>query len=235
MFVVFILFLSVISLGIISSILFLVMLRKSTTRLPKEWRKSESIKNFNLGIYFLLFFLVSAFITYLFSAYLQGHGIQDGFVFSIYFTIATLLLFAFLFIYTQTRWKRYCYIVMYSILVGYLINGGYFHPLSRHTPTAPLLLNSIFFLAALLHLTDLLINPKIDHFKFKLKISLIILIFALMANILTSFHWSDIVVDNVIDFPFIFLLQIGNLILFYFSFACVFILEIIKLYRGSVK
>lgn len=53
-----------------------------------------------------------------------------------------------------------------------------------------------------------------------------------MGNILTSFHWSDLTSDHVINFPFIFLLQIGNMILFYFSFACVFISEIIKLHRG---
>ncbi len=74
-------------------------------------------------------------------------------------------------------------------------------------------------------------RPKTDHFGFKLKICLVVLFSALMANILTSFYWSDITSDKVVDFPFVFLLQIGNLILFYVSFPCIFIAEIIKLRR----
>lgn len=188
-----------------------------------------------MGIFFLLIFLILAFFNEFVTAYLARNNIPNGYVFSIFFTTATLLLLCFLCIHTQTRWKRYGYFVLYSILIGYLINGGHYNPLSSITTTSSLLLNSIFFLAALLHLTDLLIHPKTDHFKFKLKINLIILICALMADILTSFHWSDKTSDNVIDFPFVFLIQIGNMLLFYSSFACVFISEIIKLYRNNSK
>lgn len=232
MFVVSILYLSVITLGIISSILFLALLRKSTAGLTEGWRRSAPFKNFSLSIYLFIIFLFFALTNELITSYLARHHIPNAYVFSTYFSIATLLLFSFLFIHTQTRWKRYAYIVLYSILIGHLIYGGYYHPLSSHPTTTYIVLNTVFFLAGLLHLTDLLIYPKTDYFKFKLKISLIFLIFPLMGNILTSFHWSDITSDNVIDFPFIFMLQIGNMILFYFSFACVFISEIIKLYRG---
>lgn len=227
-----ILFLSVIALGIISSIIYLVMLRKSIARLPEGWRESVPMKNFSLSIFLLVVFLVVAFFNEFILSYLARHHIPNGYVLSIFFTVATLLLFSFLFIHTQAKWRRYGYFVLYAVLIGHLINGGYYHPLSSHPTTTSLLLNSSFFLAALLHLTDLLIHPKTDHFKFKLKISLIILIFALMADILTSFHWSDITSDNVIDFPFIFILQIGNMLLFYFSFPCLFISEIIKLRHG---
>ena len=220
-------------MGIITSVIFLNMLRKSTARLPEGWRKSTASKNFNLSVFFLLIFLILAFFNELVTGYLACNNIPNGYVFTIFFTTATLLLFCFLFIHTQTRWKRYSYLILYSILIGFLINGGHYHPLSSLTTSSSLLLNSIFFLAALLHLTDLLIHPKTDHFKFKLKINLIILIFALMADILTSFHWSDKTSDNVIDFPFVFLIQIGNMLLFYSSFACVFIFEIIKLYRAD--
>jgi hypothetical protein len=110
--------------------------------------------------------------------------------------------------------------------------GGYYSKLCIHPPTTPILLNSVFFLVALINLIDLLMRPKTDHFKFKLKICLVVLISALMANILTSFYWSDISGDKVIDFPSIFLLQIGNLILFYSSFPFIFITEIIKLRRA---
>lgn len=233
MLIVSILFLSVMALGIISSIVLLVMLRKSTAQLPEGWRRSVSLKNFNLGIYILLIFLIVAFINEFITSYLARHHLPNGYVFSIFFTVATLLVLLLLFIHTQNRWKRFGYVVFYFILIGYLINGGYFHPLSNVTTTTSLLLNSMFFLAALLNLTDLLIHPKTDYFKFKLKISLIILVFGLMADILTSFHWSDMTSDNVIDFPFIFVLQIGNMFLFYFSFTFVLTSEIMKLYRGK--
>jgi hypothetical protein len=211
------------------------MLRKSTARLPEGWRRSASMRNFKLSILFLVIFLVLAFFNEFITSYLSRSNTPNGYVLSIFFTTATFLIFGFLFINTQARWRQIGYIILYSILIGYLINGGYYHPLSSHTTTASLLLNSIFFLAALLHLTDLLIHPKTDHFKFKLKICLIILVFGLMADILTSFHWSDMTSDHVINFPFLFMLQLGNMFLFYFSFACVFTSEIIKLRRGHVR
>lgn len=227
-----ILYLLVISLGIISSSIFLMMLRKSAARLTEGWRKSAPLKHFILSISFFIIFLSFAIINELITSYLARRNIPNAYVFSIYFTIATLLLFSFFFIHTQTRWKRYGYVILYLILVGHLISGGYYHPLSSHPTATYIILNTVFFLAGLLHLTDLLIHPKTDYFQFKLKICLIFLIFPLMANILTSFHWSDITSDHVINYPFIFLLQIGNMILFYFSFACVFTSEIIKLRRG---
>jgi hypothetical protein len=230
-----IIFLSAITLGIISSVLFLILLRKSTARLPEGWRRSAPMKNFKLSILFLTIFLILAFFNEFITGYLARNNSPNGYVFSIFFTTATFLIFGFLFIHTQARWKQIGYVILYSILIGYLVNGGYYHPLSTHPTTSSLLLNSLFFLAALLHLTDLLIHPKTDHFKFKLKICLIILIFGLMADILTSFYWSDMTSDHVINFPFLFMLQLGNMLLFYFSFACVFTSEIIKLRRSNVR
>jgi hypothetical protein len=227
--------LSVIALGVISSILFLILLRKSTARLPEGWRRSVPMKNLKLSILFLVIFLTLAFFNEFFTSYLARNNTPNGYVFSIFFTMATFLVFGFLFIHTQARWRQVGYVILYSILIGYLVNGGYYHPLSNHPTTSSLLLNSILFLAALLHLTDLLIHPKTDHFKFKLKICLIILIFGLMADILTSFHWSDLTSDHVINFPFIFMLQLVNMFLFYCSFAFVFTLEIIKLRRNNMR
>jgi hypothetical protein len=227
-----ILYLLAIIFGIISSCIYLAMLRKSAAGLTEGWRKSAPFKNFSQSLSFFIIFLFFALLNELITSYFARHRIPNAYVFSTYFSIATFLLFSFLFVHTQTRWKRYGYVVLYAILVGHLIQGGYFHPLSSHPTATYIILNTVFFLAGLLHLTDLLINPKADYFHFKLKICLVFLIFPLMGNILTSFHWSDITSDHIINYPFIFLLQIGNMILFYFSFGCVFTSEIIKLRRG---
>lgn len=228
---IFFLFVLVITLGIISAVLLLRVLRKNAEKLPAGWKKSTAIKKFWYSIYSLIIFLFVALVHHLISSYLTIHNLPSGWELSIYFTFATLFLFGFLFIHTSGRWQRFGIAVFYFTLIGYLIFGGYYSLFCNHPPTSSLLLNSIFFLSALLHLTDLLMRPKTDHFGFQLKICLVVLISALMANILTSFYWSDITRDNVVDFPSIFLLQIGNLILFYVSFPCIFIAEIIKLRR----
>lgn len=232
MLVIFILYVVVISSGIISSILYLRQLSKSTAKLPEEWRRSPSRKNFRNSIYFVTIFLVLTLINQLVLNYLARHHISNGLAFSICFTFVPIPLFAFFFIHTKSRWKRYSYIVLHGILVGSLIIGGHYNPNSAPNSTISLILNSVFFLIALLHLTDLLIHPKIDHFKFKLKINLTILVFALMASILSSVHWSDITPGHPIRFPLFFLLQNTNMLLFYFSFVCVFVSETIKSRRG---
>lgn len=225
------LFVSVITLGIISAILLLRVLYKSSSKLPEGWKISANIKNFRLSIYSLIIFLSVALGHHIINYYLTSHKLPSDWELSVYFTFATFFLFGFLFIHTRGNWKRAGLTLLYFILIGYLVFGGYYHPRCNHSPTSSLVLNSVFFLASLINLIDLLMRPKTDHFKFKLKICLVVLISALMANILTSFYWSDITSDNVVDFPSIFLLQIGNLILFYFSFPFIFITEIIKLRR----
>lgn len=232
MLIIFILYVVVISLGIISSVFFLNQLRISKAKLPEAWRRSVSIKKFGDSIYLLLIFLTLVLINQLVVFYFAGHHIDNGIVFSLCFTFVPIPLFAFLYIHTQSRWKRYGYILLHAILVGYLINGGYYQTHSTPDSAISLILNSVFFLIALLHLTDLLIHPKTDHFKFKLKINLTILVFSLMASILSSLHWSDITSGQPIHFPFTFLLQNGNMLLFYFSFVVIFTSEIIKLRRG---
>ena len=226
------LFVLVITLGIISAILLLKGLYKSTGKLPEGWKIYASMKNFERSIYSLMIFLFVALGHHIINYYLTSHKLPSDWELSIYFTFATFFLVGFLFIHTLSKKKRAGIAILYFILIGYLICGGYYSPHCSHPAITSIVLNSIFFLTALLHLTDLLMRPKTDYFKFKLKICLIVLIFALMADILTSFYWSDITGDKVVDFPSIFLLQIGNLILFYLSFSCVFIAEIIKLRRA---
>lgn len=232
MLIIAILYLVVISLGVIFSFSYLVELHKSAAKLPEEWKKSGSRKNFRNSIYLLAIFLTLALINQLVLLYLATQHINNGLAFSICFTFGPIPLFAFFFLHTHSKWKRYSYIVLHSFLIGSLIFGGYYNPPSAPNAEISLILNSVFFLIALLHLTDLLIHPKTDHFKFKLKINLIILVFALMASILSSLDWKNITPGYTGNYSLIFLLQNGNMLLFYLSFSCVFVPEIIKLRRG---
>ncbi len=178
-----------------------------------------------------MIFLLCVFVSDIVSTYLSKHHIYNNYVFSIYYTISTPFLFGFLFINTQKYWKRFCYIVLYFIPVVYLISGGYYHPKSAYTSTTYLLINSTYFLAALLHLIDLLVTPKLDYFKFQLKINLSFLIWALLSTIITSFISSD-TEESVLYFDFFFFTNVFIIILLYLSFAFIFVIEILKLRRG---
>lgn len=230
MLIIFILYLAVIALGIISSLFYLLQLRKSEAKLPESWKNLATKKSFRQSVYLLTIFLILVLINQITLNYLASHHIQNGLAFGLCFTFLPIPLFAFFFIHTHSKWKRYSYIVLHAVLVGSLIFGGYFHPFSLPNTSISLILNSVFFLIALLNLTDLLIYPKTDHFKFKLKINLVVLIFSLLASILSTVHLSDISTGHSNNFAS-FLLQNINMILFYFSFVFVFVSESVQLNR----
>lgn len=223
-------YLSIIVLGIVFSLILQFKFRKFQTELPKEWEKSMSARNFLLSVSFLSVFLILVFLSECISQYLAKHNIYNSFVFSIYFTLAVPFLFGFLFIYTQTTWKRLAYILLYLILIAYLVQGGYFHPRSNLDGFSSLLIYSIHFFAALLHLTDLLMKPKSEHFKFQLKINLAILFSMLLSLILNSGYWFNSISYEYFS-EMIFHLQYFNLILFYSTLTGIFIFEILKLRR----
>lgn len=230
MLIIFILYLAILSAGIISSILYLRQLRISAAKLPEAWKNLPTRKNFKQSIYLLTIFLTLVLINQITLYCLAIYDIDNGLAFSLCFTFLPIPLFAFFFMHTHSKWKRYSFIVLHAILVGSLIFGGYFHPFSLPNTSISLILNSVFFLIALLNLTDLLIHSKTDHFKFKLKINLIVLIFSLLASILSTVHWSDISSGHSINFAS-FLLQNINMLLFYFSFVFAFVSESIQLNR----
>jgi hypothetical protein len=228
--IIFILYLAVISLGIISSIFYLIQLRKSEAKLPEAWRNIATPKKFRLSVRLLTIFLALVLINQITLNHLANHHIDNSLAFSLCFTFIPIPLFAFFYIHTQSKWKRYSYIVLHAILVASLFYGGYYHPFSLPNTSISLILNSVFFLIALLNLTDLLIYSKTDHFKFKLKINLVVLIFSLLASILSTLHWSDISSGHSINVAS-FLLQNINMLLFYFLFVFVFVSESIQLSR----
>ncbi len=223
-------YMAVNSLGIISAVIYLVQLKKSSNKLPEAWRKSSTQKKFNFSIYLLMLFLLLILINQVVLYYLASHHIDNGLAFSICFTFGPIPLFAFMFMHTHSRWKRYSYIALHATLIGFLIFKGYANPFGAPNISISLILNSVFFLIALLHLTDLLMHSKTDHFKLKLKISLVVLIFALLASILSTVHWFDISSGNPVNFAS-FLIQNINMLLFYFSFVFVFVSESIALRR----
>ncbi|WP_430406279.1 hypothetical protein [Fluviicola sp.] len=148
-------------------------------------------------------------------------------------TLSTPFLFGFLFINTFKSWKQYAYIILYGALVAYFITGGYYHPRSILDGNSSLIMSTICFLGALIHLTDLLINPKSDYFKFQLKITTSLLIFNLLSNIVSSFCWFNNEFDTLYFEP-VFYIHLSNAILFYLSFMLFFIIEIRKLQRPSM-
>ena len=204
------------------------MLGKFTNKLPETWRTLAQLKNFKLSILFFLIYLLINLIGEIVAVYLAMHRTYNSFVMSINQTLSTPFLYGFLFVHTHTYWKRYIYLLLYLILPIYLIQGDYYNPNCNLPGVWPLILNSTYFLAALVHLTDLLMNPKSESFGFRLKVNICILICTLLAAILTSFEWADSM--NKPSHPeVIFYIHLYNIVLYYFALDLIFINEIRKL------
>lgn len=223
-----ILYLSILGLGVILLTIFYFMLRKSTDKLPEPWRIPLQLKNFRLSILFFMIYLLINLIGEIVAIYLANHGIYNSFVMSINETLATPFFFGFFFMHTHTRWKRYIYLLLYLINVIYLIQGGYYHPDCVLPSISALVLFSTYFLAALVHLTDLLMNPKSGSFRFQLKVNVSILICTLLATLLTSYSWADINPDPFYSDLF-FYIHFYNITFFHLSLDLIFIYEILKL------
>ncbi len=224
----FIIYLFILGSGVILLTVLYFMLRKTTNKLPKSWKTGIQSKNFRISILFLLVYLLISLIGEIVAIYLAVHHTYNSFVISINNTLSTPFLYAFLFMHTQTLWKRYIYVLLYLILLIYLIQGDYYDPDCILPGTEPLILFSTYFLASLVHLTDLLMNPKSESFRFQLKINICILICTLLAAILTSFEWAD-VMNKSSHTAFIFYIHFYNIVIYYFVLDLIFINEIRKL------
>lgn len=224
----FYIYLLVIFSGIIFAGILLTELSKSIKKLPESWRKSTPLKPFRLSICFLMIYLIVTFICELISMYFSLYGIYNHFISVICYTLSLPFLFGFFFVHTQTRWKRYSYIILYLSLIIQFILGGYYQPDSVMPLNTTLFIFSIHFIAALLHLTSLLLNPKTDFFKFQLQINLSILICMLLGSILTSFYTTSILEDFV-NFDLFFNIQFYNMVLFYSLIVFILMKELFKL------
>lgn len=224
----FIAYLLILGLGSALLTIFYFMLHRSAKELPESWKKPLPSKHFRISILFLVSYLFITFAGEITAFYLSAFNIYNSFVISINLTLATPFLFGFLFIHTQTAWKRYSYVLLYLILVGHFTIGGYYDPDCVLSDFSTLLFSSIDFLAVLLHLTDLLMNPKSEFFKFRLKICICVLVYNLLSSFLTSFYWAD---TNPAPFysDLIYYIHFYNIVLYYFSLDLIFINEIRKL------
>lgn len=221
---------SILGIGVVFLVVLYFMLRKSAENLPGTWKKALSLTKFRTGVLSLMIYFLGVLVSELITTYLGYQGIYNSFVISIGFTVYTPFLLGFLFIYTQTAWKRYSYILLYLILVGYLIIGGYFHPDYVLPYSSSLLFSCIYFLAALIHLTDLLMNPASEHFRFQLKINISILIYNILSSITTSFYWAA--TDFKLPPPeLVFDINIYITIFYYFALDLIFVQKILKLRR----
>ncbi len=221
-------YLSILGSGVILLAVLYFMLRKAANKLPELWRAGSQSESFRISIIFLLAYLLINLIGEIVAIYLATHHIYNSFVMSINETLSTPFLYAFLSMHTQTIWKRYIYALLYVVIITYLIQGDYYNPDCILTGTSALLFFSSYFLAALVHLTDLLMNPKSDSFRFQLKINLSILISTLLASILTSFEWAD-TMNKPKHSEVVFYIHFYNIVLYYFALDLIFINEIRKL------
>jgi hypothetical protein len=220
-------------LSVILAALLLMQSNKSASSLPEAWIKTRSFKKFHLSIWFLISYLFVNLISELIAIYLASNKVYNCFIYSIGQTIYFLFFLCFLYLYTNKNWKKYAYFILYVTLVAHLVWGGYYHPRSIMSVEYTLLLNGIFFIACLFHLTDLLMSPKSDHFKFQLKINLIFLIYSLVATIAAT-HWKSADKNNIYA-DFAFQLQFSNAVLLYYIISFFLLLEIIKLRKKEVK
>ncbi len=210
------------------------MLRKSASKLPQKWGILPDIKTFKKGITLLLIYLAIVFVGELIAILLGTKGIYNSYIISLNTSLYTPFLYGFLFLYTHTTWKRYSYVILYFVLLGYFISGGYYHPRSVLGGTAILVIYIPFFLTALIHLTDLLLEPQNTWFKFRLRLTLTMLFSSVISLIIQSFEWYY--EEEYNSRPMIvFYISFSNIVLYYLSLNLIFLSESIKLYRKQQR
>ena len=229
-----ILYQSVIILAIASSLIVLLRFNKSVKDLPGGWRKSVSVRNFQLSVLFLTLYLSIIFIGEVIALSLAKNGIYNNFIIAFNYTLHVPFILGFFFVNTQSVWKKYAYIALYFILIGFYLSEGDYHPNSVATYKAEVIVSCIHFTAAFLHLTDLLVKPKSSYFRFQLKISICILTYSILSNVISSFYAYHI--EFNLTYPeIIYQIHFYNIMLFYILLLFVFINEIIKLIRVNRK
>jgi len=222
----FILNLIVLGISIALGTTLLVCLKKSKRSLPETWQKSASVKNFRLSILLLSTYLSIVFIGEVIATSMAGMGIYNCYIIIGSYTLHIPFLLGFFFINTVSSRKRYVYIFVYLILVAHFIWMDYYNPRSVLAIHTSQVIDTSLFIAALLHLTDILVNPKSDYIKFQFRIDFSILIFFLLTTITSPFF-----VDALDPHEILFHLNTLIITLYYLSFAVIFTSEIIKLSR----
>ncbi len=228
-----ILYLSSITLGVLAGMILLLVLKQSNKRLPENWRSAPGIKRLQTGILYITIYLLIELLFEITAIILANNYIYNSFMMNYNNTFSIPFLFGFFFINTQTTWKRIGYIVLYASLVIFFLSGGFYHPKVVNGPAVAVVIFGITFMAALLQLTELLVNPKVEHFSFQLKIAVCVLIFDLLPCIMTTFIWSDFWEENKIPDLF-YNVHFAIIISFHILMGLIFIYEIFKLRSSTV-
>lgn len=214
--------------AIIFSLILWLKLQKSRYKLPEKWQHDVSFTHFRLGIFFLMMHFLADFVCEIIAVYLANHGIYNNYVLCINISLNAPFLFGFFFIHTQALWNRYIFAGLYGVLIAYFLITGCYDPRSVSTGTFPILMSIILFLAALLHLTYLLLNPQSPDFNFQMKVSVILLVHSLLTSVITSFYWVDVPGVAIIS-----ILHISTLLLYPLAFAFISIQETFRLHRTT--
>jgi hypothetical protein len=207
---------------------------RSASKLPEVWRKTQYSKEFRLSIWFLMTYLFLNLVSEIVATYLAYHQIYNSFVYSISHTLYFPFFLFYLHCFTYTSWKNYAYFILYAVVIVYFIFGGYYAPRCILPSKSSLLLNGSHFLSVILLLTDLLLSPKRDHFKFQLRICITFMIFTIFAAILTSAQWTNTTEHKMFS-DVIFNLHFLNSVVLYYVISLILLLEIIKLRKKEMK
>lgn len=224
-------YISLIAISAISIFIFQLQLWKSLKRIPKNWHSSGSLKRLRLGSILMLIYVTLQFCSESSSIYLSKHmctiivGILND-------TLSFPVLFLFFSINTQQRWKKYAYAGLYFGVVGYYLMAGFYYPTCTNSATIAFVGFGAVFLAALLHLTELLVNPKTEHYPILLKITLVILIYNLLIIITNAFTWSQTSWTPIMEI--ISYAQFAICASQYLTLAIIFILESRKLRKVPI-
>lgn len=220
---------SVLGLAILSAIILIHHFKKSVKDLPRDWKEAAFIRNFNWSVLFLTLYLTINLIGEQIATSMAHRGIYNCYVIISNYSLYIPLLFGFLFINTSKIWKKYSYVLLYLILLTHFLWMDYFDPNSVLSINTSRMIDIIIFIATLLHLTDILINPRSDYnIKFQLKIDLSILAYWLLSNITNAFMIQEADPNELI-----YLMHYLITILYYSFFCLIFASEIIKLRRGN--
>lgn len=160
---------------------------------------------------------------------MSDHGICNGYVYAINNTLSVGFFFGFLWIHSITPWKKITYVLLIVGLISVFAIGGFHIPNCDISGYDALIPFSIYFLGALLYLSDLLLQPKTEHFGFQLKVTVVFMIFYILMTISCTAVWI-IPVENA-EWSLINVFQMITINSFYLILAIIFAVETLKLKR----
>jgi len=181
-----------ITLGLcsISAICFWLLVRKNirTVQFTPQLEPSPVLKS----AFLLAAYLTGCFAFEVFAVYKMKQHEYNFFVYAIYFTVCLPVLFSFYSLHLTRVWKKMLLIPLYGTVIGLLLYQNSYNKRSVLTPTFSITLDVVCFIAALIFISDILIQPKRQQFNFLLKIGIAFLIFNFLSSMMTSIIQFDV-------------------------------------------